>query len=55
MYTLEGHSDEIATLQCKGNIAISTSWDETVRVWDIELGIAVHCLVGHTEVILHSY
>ena len=42
----------ILTFQCLwlgDSVALSGSWDCTLRVWDIQAGICKHVLLGHTE------
>lgn len=42
----------VLTLQCLwlgDSVALSGSWDCTLRVWDLQVGICKHTLLGHTE------
>ncbi|XP_065828528.1 F-box/WD repeat-containing protein 7-like [Oscarella lobularis] len=47
--TLMGHADEVKCIQLAGSVAISGSWDRTLRVWDLKKGISKHILKRHTE------
>jgi WD40 repeat protein/transcriptional regulator with XRE-family HTH domain len=49
--TLFGHSNWVQGLAFApdGSRLASSSWDRTVRVWDVESGRCLHTLEGHTE------
>src|SRR5947209_11181975 len=49
--TLSGHSNWVQGLAFApdGSRLASSSWDRTVRVWDVESGRCLHTLEGHTE------
>jgi hypothetical protein len=48
--TLEGHSDRVRAVSITpdGNLAVSASFDKTLKVWDIKTGKEVHTLEGHS-------
>ncbi|GAM27875.1 hypothetical protein SAMD00019534_110510, partial [Acytostelium subglobosum LB1] len=51
--TLHGHSDRVTSIQWWDNPngeshIVSSSWDYTLRVWNIQTGRAIHVLSGHT-------
>jgi WD40 repeat protein len=52
-FTLEGHSRPISALAVlpDGKLA-SSSWDKTVRVWDVASGACLLTLAGHTSYVL---
>ena len=49
--TLTGHSNWVTSvaLTPDGRRAVSASWDETLRVWDVESGESLRTLSGHTN------
>jgi len=49
--TLEGHQGEVTgvALTADGRRAVSASWDQTLKVWDLESGRALCTLEGHTD------
>jgi WD40 repeat protein len=49
--TLEGHSREVTgvAITPDGRRAVSASWDDTLRVWDLESGQTLRTLDGHTD------
>ncbi len=51
--TLIGHKQNInsMSLSADGQLALSGSWDATVRVWEIASGRCLHTLEGHTEAV----
>jgi F-box and WD-40 domain protein CDC4 len=49
VHTLVGHRDSVRAVASHGNIVVSGSYDQTVRIWDIETGRLVHLLEGHTQ------
>lgn len=56
--TLKGHTDGIMCLQFSETlqhpafpVLITGSYDRTVRVWNMETGIELHCLRGHTRAV----
>ncbi|KAG8748678.1 hypothetical protein FRC10_000069 [Ceratobasidium sp. 414] len=56
--TLAGHTDGVMCLQFNERLAhpsfpvlITGSYDRTVRVWNMETGLEVQCLNGHTRAI----
>jgi WD40 repeat protein len=48
---LEGHTDSVYAVAVTpdGKHAISGSWDNTLRIWDIESGEEIQTLEGHTS------
>lgn len=46
---LEGHGDAVRDVAAQGRIAVSGSYDCTVRVWDIITGECKWILSGHTQ------
>ena len=48
--TLSGHTDSVfaVAIAPDGLIAISASWDYTLKIWDTETGTEVRTLTGHT-------
>ena len=49
LHHLEGHDNEIRYLDVQGRVAVSGSYDHTVRVWDIVTGTCTLVLSGHTD------
>ncbi|RDB23998.1 putative E3 ubiquitin ligase complex SCF subunit sconB [Hypsizygus marmoreus] len=56
--TLKGHTDGVMCLQFSETLAypafpvlITGSYDRTVRVWNMETGVELHCLKGHTRAV----
>lgn len=56
--TLKGHSDGVMCLQFSETLThpqfpvlITGSYDRTVRVWNLETGVELHCLKGHTRAV----
>ena len=49
--TLEGHTDHVWSVAFSpdGKTLASGSWDQTVRLWDIETEQLLHLLTGHTD------
>lgn len=49
--TLEGHSRGVSyvALTSDGRRAVSASYDNTLKVWDLDTGREVHTLVGHSD------
>ena len=48
---LEGHTNWVTdcALSADGRLALSASWDRTLRLWDTETGEARAVLEGHTD------
>jgi WD40 repeat protein len=50
---LTGHKGSISKVLCgEENLAISSSWDKTVKVWDLDSESCIQTLSGHTKRIL---
>lgn len=56
--TIKGHTDGVMCLQLKEDLShpqfpvlITGSYDRTARVWNMETGVELHCLRGHTRAI----
>jgi len=56
--TLKGHTDGVMCLQFSETlthpafpILITGSYDRTARVWNLETGRELHCLIGHTRAV----
>jgi F-box/WD-40 domain protein MET30 len=56
--TLKGHTDGVMCLQFSETLSrpafpvlITGSYDRTVRVWNLETGVELHCLKGHTRAV----
>ena len=50
-HQLTGHTDRVyaVAICADANIALSASWDHTVKVWDIHKGELIRILEGHRE------
>jgi WD40 repeat protein len=51
--TLEGHSSEVngVAITPDGCRAVSGSYDDTLRLWDLESGQTIRVLQGHTDTV----
>jgi len=51
---LRGHSHfvEDVVISSDGQFALSASWDNTLRLWDISAGVTARTFVGHTKEVL---
>ncbi|CAO3587488.1 unnamed protein product [Absidia cylindrospora] len=49
VHLLEGHKESVRALAAHGNTLASGSYDNTVRLWDLETGELKHRLEGHTQ------
>ncbi|MDE0636617.1 MAG: dockerin type I domain-containing protein [Candidatus Poribacteria bacterium] len=52
--TLEGHTDNVwsVAFSPNGKMLASASWDQTVRLWNVNTGRLLHILTGHTNEIM---
>ncbi len=52
--TLEGHTDNVwsVAFSPNGNMLASGSWDQTVRLWDVNTGRLLHTLTEHTDTVM---
>ena len=52
--TLEGHTDYVwsVAFSPNGKMLASGSWDQTVRLWNVNTGRLLHTLTGHTNEVL---
>ena len=50
MHTLEGHSGSVYSVAMDGDIIVSGSDDNTVKVWNVE-GELLHILEGHSDTV----
>ena len=53
--TLEGHTDLVWSVAFRpnGKMLASGSWDQTVRLWNVNTGRLLHTLTGHTNEVLN--
>ncbi|MEH2043322.1 WD40 repeat domain-containing protein [Nostoc sp.] len=51
LHTLMGHSHIVCSLaiSADGKILVSGSWDQTIKVWQLETGELLHTLKGHRD------
>ena len=51
--TLEGHADFVSgvAVTADGKRAVSAFWDGTLKMWDLESGVALRTLEGHTSTV----
>ena len=52
--TLEGHTDNVWSVAFRpnGKMLASGSWDQTVRLWNVNTGHLLHTLRGHTDTVM---
>lgn len=51
LHTLMGHSHIVRSLaiNADGRILVSGSWDQTIKIWQLETGELLHTLKGHRD------
>lgn len=49
MHTLTGHTQSVRAIAARGNLLVSGSYDNTMRLWNIETGRLIHLMEGHTQ------
>ncbi|MDZ7993077.1 MAG: WD40 repeat domain-containing protein [Nostoc sp. EfeVER01] len=51
LHTLMGHSHIVCSLaiSADGKLLVSGSWDQTIKVWQLETGELLHTLKGHRD------
>ena len=51
--TLEGHTDNVwsVAFSPNGKMLASASWDQTVRLWNVNTGRLLYILRGHTDTV----
>ncbi|KAG1586395.1 hypothetical protein G6F46_008923 [Rhizopus delemar] len=49
VHSLLGHRHSVRAIASHENIVVSGSYDNTIRVWDIQRGRLVHLMEGHTQ------
>ena len=52
--TLEGHTDNVWSVAFRpnSNMLASASWDQTVRLWNVDTGRLLHTLTEHTDTVM---
>ena len=52
--TLEGHTDNVWSVAFRpnSNMLASASWDQTVRLWNVDAGRLLHTLTEHTDTVM---
>ncbi|WP_445638573.1 WD40 repeat domain-containing protein [Nostoc sp. DSM 114161] len=51
LHTLMGHSHIVCSLAISrdGKLVVSGSWDQTIKIWELESGKLLHTLKGHRD------
>ncbi|KAG2183558.1 hypothetical protein INT43_006564 [Umbelopsis isabellina] len=49
MHTLTGHTQSVRAIAARGNLLVSGSYDNTMRLWNIETGRLIHLMEGHQQ------
>ncbi|GAB5593676.1 SCF ubiquitin ligase complex subunit cdc4 [Umbelopsis nana] len=49
MHTLTGHTQSVRAIAARGNLLVSGSYDNSMRLWNIETGRLIHLMEGHTQ------
>ena len=55
--TFHGHKNYVmsANFSPQNNLIASASYDNTVRIWDVEKGVAIHTLSAHTDLVVSAH
>ncbi|OZJ02670.1 hypothetical protein BZG36_04060 [Bifiguratus adelaidae] len=48
-HTLTGHGHSVRALAANGNLVVSGSYDNSIRVWNISTGELIHHMEGHSQ------
>lgn len=48
-HVLQGHSSRIYSVKYNGTLALTSSLDATICVWNVDTGVRVHVLRGKQE------
>ena len=52
---LEGHTNNVYSVVVKDNLIISSSWDHTIRIWDMNTWECLKVLEGHTNCVMSVF
>ena len=50
--TFLGHNDTVRCLQVGGGVLVSGSYDNTLKIWNVDTGLCTNTLRGHTDSVL---
>ena len=51
LQVLSGHTGPVNSLDFRGNMLVSGSWDATAKIWNLETGALVKTLEGHSHAV----
>jgi len=51
LWNVKAHTDDIVQLMCNRDYCVTTSWDQTIKVWYVENGRCFQSMHAHTEVV----